>query len=480
MSSKAEVRKIMRYVATTSLPHTCEDASSAAREDASSTALEKSAGDDWDERFSQEDGDLNNARRHSCVLFSESPASSGAGSPGGNNAVSPSPVALKVRAPGASGTAVDSPSLTTPEVSDERNKESLSPAYTTPPSPILVLSASTSPDRTHSRLQSYAGEQRSSQRPLLPNITCLKAGSAEEPSIFNCTVAGNSSMELSFDLPTPTYISSSTSNTSSLSSSQDVGNDDGKTSHVFKSRSSSSDDLMFCGVSHTQVLPETCRNIRDMELVDQRDASLSMLNSANNTELGGEWQDALPVEIPEEVAVEEEAMEEEEAEEAQIKRDLEVEDKRTSGLYSAPVPTAEEEELLYVNDQFDPDWMMDVTDYGAASSLSQPLPVNLSTPKPSPPAAAAAVGASLSSLTQAPRNTKHPVATPMSGGWSIVSNDNITPMPQYYNMTTSNLKKEGQKFGLRGLPKRKLLTKLVEIYNYTHPLIGEHQQGSQS
>ena len=36
------------------------------------------------------------------------------------------------------------------------------------------------------------------------------------------------------------------------------------------------------------------------------------------------------------------------------------------------------------------------------------------------------------------------------------------------------MQEECSKFGVRPLPKKKMIAKLHEIYEYTHPLVGEH------
>jgi hypothetical protein len=46
-------------------------------------------------------------------------------------------------------------------------------------------------------------------------------------------------------------------------------------------------------------------------------------------------------------------------------------------------------------------------------------------------------------------------------------------MPDYSNMGTPHLKGECSKFGVRALPKKKMIAKLTEIYDYTHPLTDE-------
>ena len=45
-------------------------------------------------------------------------------------------------------------------------------------------------------------------------------------------------------------------------------------------------------------------------------------------------------------------------------------------------------------------------------------------------------------------------------------------MADYSNLDTPHLKGECSKFGVRALPKKKMIAKLTEIYDYTHPLTG--------
>ena len=54
----------------------------------------------------------------------------------------------------------------------------------------------------------------------------------------------------------------------------------------------------------------------------------------------------------------------------------------------------------------------------------------------------------------------------------LLSDSNITPTPKYHQMQTPQLKDQCAKFGVRVLPKRKMIAKLKEIYTYTHPLVG--------
>ncbi|NXS23768.1 SLX4 endonuclease, partial [Mystacornis crossleyi] len=44
----------------------------------------------------------------------------------------------------------------------------------------------------------------------------------------------------------------------------------------------------------------------------------------------------------------------------------------------------------------------------------------------------------------------------------------VTPMPAYSIMETPQLKKELSRFGVRALPKRQMVLKLKEIFQYTH------------
>jgi len=44
----------------------------------------------------------------------------------------------------------------------------------------------------------------------------------------------------------------------------------------------------------------------------------------------------------------------------------------------------------------------------------------------------------------------------------------ITPMPSYVSMNTPNLRDELKRFGIKALPKKQAVKKLVEIYEFTH------------
>jgi hypothetical protein len=64
--------------------------------------------------------------------------------------------------------------------------------------------------------------------------------------------------------------------------------------------------------------------------------------------------------------------------------------------------------------------------------------------------------------------------TPAAGGGAmLLSDNNITPTPKYHQMCTPQLKSQCTRFGVKVLPKRKMIAKLQEIYSYTHPLVGK-------
>ncbi|KAM4025339.1 structure-specific endonuclease subunit SLX4 [Anomaloglossus baeobatrachus] len=52
----------------------------------------------------------------------------------------------------------------------------------------------------------------------------------------------------------------------------------------------------------------------------------------------------------------------------------------------------------------------------------------------------------------------------------------ITPLPDYSDMDTPNLKKELNKFGVRALPKKKMVLKLKEIFRYTHQVMSSESE----
>lgn len=52
----------------------------------------------------------------------------------------------------------------------------------------------------------------------------------------------------------------------------------------------------------------------------------------------------------------------------------------------------------------------------------------------------------------------------------------ITPLPDYSDMDTPILKKELSKFGVRALPKKKMVLKLKEIFRYTHQVMSSDSE----
>ena len=63
--------------------------------------------------------------------------------------------------------------------------------------------------------------------------------------------------------------------------------------------------------------------------------------------------------------------------------------------------------------------------------------------------------------------------TPANCGVQLQTDDDITPMPDFKSMHTPCLKGECARFGVKALPKKKMIAKLHEIYEYTHPLVGK-------
>nr|WNS50067.1 structure-specific endonuclease subunit SLX4-like protein [Halisarca dujardinii] len=63
----------------------------------------------------------------------------------------------------------------------------------------------------------------------------------------------------------------------------------------------------------------------------------------------------------------------------------------------------------------------------------------------------------------------HMMSAVTPGG--LASSDAVTPMPDYRNMATPWLKGQMSKFGVRSLSKKKMIAKLIEIYEYLHPII---------
>ena len=64
--------------------------------------------------------------------------------------------------------------------------------------------------------------------------------------------------------------------------------------------------------------------------------------------------------------------------------------------------------------------------------------------------------------------------TPASCGVELQTDDNIIPMPDFKSMRTPCLKGEYARFGVKPLPKKKMIAKLSEIYEHTHPFVGKY------
>ena len=63
--------------------------------------------------------------------------------------------------------------------------------------------------------------------------------------------------------------------------------------------------------------------------------------------------------------------------------------------------------------------------------------------------------------------------TPASCGVELQTDDDITPMPDFRGMRTPCLKGECARFGVKAMAKKKMIAKLSEIYEHTHPLVGK-------
>jgi hypothetical protein len=60
-----------------------------------------------------------------------------------------------------------------------------------------------------------------------------------------------------------------------------------------------------------------------------------------------------------------------------------------------------------------------------------------------------------------------------SCGAELQTDDDITPMPDFRSMRTPCLKGECSRFGVKPMPKKRMIAKLSEIYEHTHPLVGK-------
>ena len=69
-------------------------------------------------------------------------------------------------------------------------------------------------------------------------------------------------------------------------------------------------------------------------------------------------------------------------------------------------------------------------------------------------------------------NEMKPLQTPkianLARSETTIFNSPLTPMPSYVAMNTPNLKNELKRFGIKALPRKQAVRKLVEIYEYTH------------
>ncbi|XP_059834915.1 structure-specific endonuclease subunit SLX4 isoform X1 [Hypanus sabinus] len=76
------------------------------------------------------------------------------------------------------------------------------------------------------------------------------------------------------------------------------------------------------------------------------------------------------------------------------------------------------------------------------------------------------------SVTESHRRTlEHNIAVPVGGRRTHHQTAPVTPEPPYSTMATPCLKRELSKFGVRPMPKRKMILKLKEIYDYTHQTV---------
>lgn len=133
---------------------------------------------------------------------------------------------------------------------------------------------------------------------------------------------------------------------------------------------------------------------------------------------------------------------------------------------------------------FDADWLLnsmaDDVSFNGSYHESPPRPISRHTSSQPPPSHHTSTSppalVSLSQTPASPVRGRASFITPASVRGrrmvDIYSDDNITPMPPYHAMQTPQLKGECSKFGVRVIPKRKMIAKLREIYTYTHPLVG--------
>lgn len=139
-------------------------------------------------------------------------------------------------------------------------------------------------------------------------------------------------------------------------------------------------------------------------------------------------------------------------------------------------PSSPDNDANYSDEDFDL-LFQDVVEVVSPTPMAPPhlTPPPLSPPPPSPHVALATTSSShATTISHSPKKSiPSAFVTPATGGVStLLSDDNITPTPNYQRMCTPQLKAQCARFGVRVLPKRKMIAKLREIYNYTHPLVG--------
>ena len=77
---------------------------------------------------------------------------------------------------------------------------------------------------------------------------------------------------------------------------------------------------------------------------------------------------------------------------------------------------------------------------------------------------------SIDTVKRKPQDFKTPANC---GGVELQTDDDITPMPDFKSMRTPCLKGECARFGVKAMPKKRMIAKLHEIYEHTHPLVGK-------
>ena len=152
----------------------------------------------------------------------------------------------------------------------------------------------------------------------------------------------------------------------------------------------------------------------------------------------------------------------------------------TSPSSQQGVGSAYEEDLTLVFEDFvevtSPPPPLPTLPWSKLSPTAPPVQAKSTSPTPHP--CSCPTPHTNSDLSFAPPGTQHvrletAFATPAATSGVLLSDDNITPTPKYDRMHTPQLKEQCARYGVRVLPKRKMIAKLKEIYDYTHPLVGE-------